>query len=186
MAADRRPRGPTDPDRAAKIARATFDVVRDRGIAGLTHRAVAAQADVPLGSTTYHYSDRNDLIESAIADAIAQSEEEISRWSTGLDRTNLAPRLAALLAAQTKTPATRKHLLVEYELYLAAARSADLRPLSRRWDAILRTVLEERVGRGPGRVYFATYNGLILESLISENALDQVDVEGLLVAIAPE
>jgi len=41
-----------DPDRRQRIIDAAIAVVGERGIAGLSHRSVAAAADVPLGSTT--------------------------------------------------------------------------------------------------------------------------------------
>jgi DNA-binding transcriptional regulator YbjK len=40
-----------DPDRRRRIIDAAFRVVAERGIAGLSHRSAAAEADVPLGST---------------------------------------------------------------------------------------------------------------------------------------
>ena len=147
---------------------------------------MAEAAQVPLGSTTYHYADRLQLIEAAMLEAIVESEGQITVWSEELDRTNVATRLAALLASQSTPGPGRDRLLVENELYLAAARAVELRPLSRRWDAILRDVLEERIGQRPGRVYFAAYNGLILESLISEEPLDRAEMEGLLDAIKLE
>ena len=43
---------------------------RGNGLAGLTHRAVADEAGVPLGSTTYYFADRNDLLVAAMHVAI--------------------------------------------------------------------------------------------------------------------
>src|SRR3954454_22150107 len=55
-----------DPHRRDRIARAAITVVAERGIAGLGHRAVAAEADVPLGSTTYHFATLDDLLVAAL------------------------------------------------------------------------------------------------------------------------
>jgi TetR/AcrR family transcriptional regulator, regulator of biofilm formation and stress response len=49
-----RKRSANDPERQQRIAEAAIQVVADRGVEGLTHRAVAAGAEVPLGSTTYY------------------------------------------------------------------------------------------------------------------------------------
>ncbi|MFE5707230.1 TetR/AcrR family transcriptional regulator [Rhodococcus koreensis] len=182
----RSPRGPTDRERASRIARATIDVLRQGGLAGLTHRAVARQADVPLGSTTYHYANRQALLEAAIRVGIAEFEELIAQWAVGLDANNVASRLATLIATQSFPGEARDGILVEYELYLASARTVDLRPLSHQWDAVLRTVLEDRVGKSAGRVYFAAYVGLMFESLISDEPLDQAEVERILGAIVPD
>ena len=183
MTTARRPRGPTDPQRASRIAHATIDVIRRRGLGGLTHRAVAEQAEVPLGSTTYYYANRQALLAAAMEVAIAEFEQLIAGWAVGLGRVNVTSRLAELLRRQSAPGAARERLLVEFELYLAAARSVELRPLSQRWDAVLRNVLEDVLGQDAGRVYFAAYNGLILESLISEETLREDDVKRLLASI---
>lgn len=183
MTTARRPRGPTDPDRASRIAAATTQVLRQSGIGGLTHRAVARQAEVPLGSTTYHFSTRQELLAAALLESIVENERLIAEWAIGLDSTNVAARLAALLEEQTTTDVARNRILVEHELYLAAARDANLRALSRRWDAVLRDVLKARVGVGPARVYHAAYMGLLMESVVSEEPLDRAGLENLLSTI---
>lgn len=160
-----------------------MDVVRRRGIAGLTHRAVAEQAGVPLGSTTYHYANRGELLAVAMRAAISEHEAFIAEWSQGLDATNVASRLASLLAAGSR-PEAHSRSVVEYELYLAAVRTVELRPLSRQWDAVLRDVLVDRLGVRAGRLHFAAYNGLMLEALITAEPLDETEVEEVLTAIA--
>ncbi len=39
------------------------------GIAGLSHRGVAAEADVPLGSLTYHFATLEELLVAALRQA---------------------------------------------------------------------------------------------------------------------
>ena len=58
-----------DPERRQRIIDAAIRVVGDRGIAGLSHRTVAAEADVPLGSTTYHFKTLDDLMVAALRQA---------------------------------------------------------------------------------------------------------------------
>ena len=36
-------------------------MIAEHGVAGTTHRLIAAAADVPLGSLTYHFSSLEDL-----------------------------------------------------------------------------------------------------------------------------
>ena len=179
----RRPRGPTDSERASRIANATIQVLGRTGIAGLTHRAVAAQAAVPLGSTTYHYASRHDLLAAAILKSIMDNEAEIRDWAEGLNRDNLVEKLATLLEVSTAPGAARERTLVEWELYLAAARDENLRALSRRWDGVLRGALKERVGNKAARAYFALYQGLLVESLTKEEALEHDDLRKILNAI---
>ncbi len=48
-----------------KINRATLQIIKRDGMRGVRHRAVAKEAGVPLGATTYHYSNIENLIVSA-------------------------------------------------------------------------------------------------------------------------
>ena len=45
----------------------TLGVIAEHGVAGTTHRRVAAAAGVPLGSTTYYFADLADLLGAAFA-----------------------------------------------------------------------------------------------------------------------
>ena len=56
-----------DPDRKSRIIDAAIDVIAEAGVAGTTHRRIAAAADVPLGSLTYHFTGLDDLLEQAFS-----------------------------------------------------------------------------------------------------------------------
>lgn len=49
----------------ATINRATLQIIKRDGMRGVRHRAVAKEAGVPLGATTYHFKNIEDLIVSA-------------------------------------------------------------------------------------------------------------------------
>ncbi|TYR32953.1 TetR/AcrR family transcriptional regulator, partial [Streptomyces parvus] len=55
-----------DPERRTRIIDAALTVIAADGIAGLSHRTVAAEADVPLGSTTYHFASLDELLVAAL------------------------------------------------------------------------------------------------------------------------
>ncbi|WDE09884.1 TetR/AcrR family transcriptional regulator [Thalassomonas haliotis] len=52
-------------DTKNKILTATLEIIKTQGMRAVRHRAVAAEAGVPLGSTTYHFSSIDDLLSSA-------------------------------------------------------------------------------------------------------------------------
>jgi len=52
-------------DTKNKILTATLEIIKTQGMRAVRHRAVATEAGVPLGSTTYHFSSIDDLISSA-------------------------------------------------------------------------------------------------------------------------
>ncbi len=80
----KRTRGPNDPDRRNRIARAAITVIAERGINALTHRMVAAEAGVPLGSTTYHFATLDDLVAVALDEAARRNIDALREWNAAL------------------------------------------------------------------------------------------------------
>ncbi len=57
-------------------------VVRD-GVRGVRHRAVAAEAQVPLSATTYYFKDIEDLLTDTFAQYVARSADYMAtRWAS--------------------------------------------------------------------------------------------------------
>jgi DNA-binding transcriptional regulator YbjK len=52
--------------RRAEIIEATLRVIERDGVAGVTHRTVAAEAGVPTTSTTYHFTSLDDLLTATL------------------------------------------------------------------------------------------------------------------------
>jgi DNA-binding transcriptional regulator YbjK len=169
-----RPRGATDRERRLRITQAAIEVVGERGVAGLTHRAVAKAAGVPLGSTTYHFATLDDILEAALQKALDDNREQRMQWASTLpDDVDLADALAEL--TEQETGPGRAQVLVEYELYLAALRHPSLQALSRAWSEVLVEVLLPHTDIGTARALATLNNGLYLESLISGEPLRASD-----------
>ena len=113
------------------ILRATLEVIAAHGTDGVTHRAVAARAGVPLSATTYWFSSRDDLLEETLRFA-ARAEVErfeglvVELATAQLSVSEWAQAMAAALAGELGAHRTR-HLAL-YELGLEAARRPALRP----------------------------------------------------------
>lgn len=178
-----RVRGPNDQGRADRIATAAMKVVAANGLAGLTHRAVAEAAGVPLGSTTYYFADRNALLVAAMRVAIRAERRLIARHLEAGGQ-SLPQQLAALLAAQTATRAARDRARAAYELYVVGARAEDLRPVSAEWDAVLREAIAARCDSQTARDLYAAVSGLALEAAVADTAIVAADAERLLEKIA--
>ena len=58
------------------ILEATVRVLIRDGLAGVTHRAVAREAEVPLAATTYYFSSKEELLGEALT---LMAEDEITR-----------------------------------------------------------------------------------------------------------
>ena len=153
------------------------------GLAGLTHRSVAEEAKVPLGSTTYYFADRNDLLVAAMEVAINVERGLIARYVESTEGT-LAQRLGKFLSAQTVNRSSRDRLRAAYELYVVAARSASLRKISAQWDAVLRDAIACRCDEETARQLYAVVSGLALESAVADTRVDAAKATRLLERVA--
>lgn len=155
-----------DPQRGERILDAAIAVIAERGVAGTTHRLIAAAADVPLGSLTYHFSSLEDLRAQAFI--------------------RLSERLSVTYAAHFEGVATREGFVdavtdlihgdagadaaewaVTYELYLAALRDPALRDVTENWMRSSREVLERFVDADTARSVDALIEGLIMHRMLS-------------------
>jgi len=117
-------------ERRERILRATLAVIATSGIAGVTHRRVAEEAGVPLGSLTYWFSAKDDLLREALRRFV---DEEAARLhalaeelGTGAEPAEAAARFAAVL----EDPDEPGEQLAQFELYLEAARNPALRDIA--------------------------------------------------------
>lgn len=161
---------PRDPHRRQRILDAARALIPVHGIAGLTHRLIAAEAGVPVGSTTYYFADLADLTEAALADTAAATREALRGWSAALaDSEDLPATLAALTADHL---ARSEQLLTVNELYLAAARLPELRPLARVWFDGLVDALAPHTGAVAARAIATYLDGALLHALTAERVPD--------------
>jgi DNA-binding transcriptional regulator YbjK len=163
--------------RRAALLDATLRVVARDGAAGASHRAVAAEAGVPLGSTTYYFESREQMLLDALryaADAevalIAQRLRELDG-----DRLDLAgSRRAVVEWALQEVSEDRAHLLVaRHQLRLEALRSPELRAVYGTWTgaslALVQTFLARAGSRDPGAdaaVLVAAIDGVTLNAVV--------------------
>src|SRR3954451_18677272 len=53
-------------ERIDEILRATLDVIRREGLGAVTHRTVAEESGIPLGSLTYYFTSKQELLRAAL------------------------------------------------------------------------------------------------------------------------
>ena len=95
--------------RREQILEATLRVIGRSGRQAVTHRAVAEEAGVPLGSTTYYFESRDDLLRQALEHVAAS---EVGRYGSASRRTSrkvktpqeLADKLIDELVARGEGP----------------------------------------------------------------------------------
>ncbi|MEV0169920.1 TetR family transcriptional regulator [Streptomyces sp. NPDC050803] len=155
-----------DPERRQRIIDAAIRVVGEKGLAGLSHRSVAAEADVPLGSTTYHFSTLDELMVAALRQANEGFAKVIaSRGGLQDPCADLAHELAGWMGEWLAGDRTGVEL--EYELYLAALRRPALRPVAAEWARDLADLLARHTDPLTARALVALMDGICLQVLLT-------------------
>jgi DNA-binding transcriptional regulator YbjK len=120
------PAATTGPPRRRAILDAALRVVARDGAEALTHRRVAEEAAVPLGSTTYYFVSRDEMLREALGHHAAAAMAllaEVAAQHTPRSVAELVASLVAMVEHEFEEPS---RVLVEYEFILRAARDADL------------------------------------------------------------
>ncbi|PWH06014.1 TetR family transcriptional regulator [Brachybacterium endophyticum] len=150
-----------DPDRRDRIIDACLEVIAEHGLAGTSHRRVAAAADVPLGSMTYHFAGMDELLREAFtrfADSVAQKAE---RRMAGADHRDGA--LAEFgRNIDEDVFGTQRELILTLELYTLAARRPEFRDITTAWMARTRATLEPFVDERTAQLLDAMNEGLTI------------------------
>ncbi|MFH8569834.1 TetR/AcrR family transcriptional regulator [Streptomyces sp. NPDC017993] len=156
-----------DPDRRQRIVDAAIAIVGERGIAALSHRRVAAAADVPLGSTTYHFATLDDLLVAALRRINATCLGDFARWVDSIDpAVPLVDEVTRLV--EESLGGDRARMELEYELYLAALRHEAVRPVAAECLDEMVRLLGRRIGDLPtARAVVAFVDGLVLQHLLT-------------------
>ncbi|GAA4602762.1 DNA-binding transcriptional regulator YbjK [Actinoplanes octamycinicus] len=181
---ERRTQRARDPEaRRAALAVATMEVIAESGVGRTTHRAVAARAGLPLGATTYYFPTLDDLIAAGLQHACDAMQADLDEWAA---RLAAAPDLPAELTTLTSEYlADRRQVRIEYELCVAAARDAALRPLAAAWMDGLPEVLEPAIGAAAARDVCALLDGIILRALVTEGELDEPGLTAAIRRLVP-
>ncbi len=94
--------------RRRQILEAALRIVVRDGVRGVRHRAVAAEAEVPLSATTYYFKDISDLITDTFTLFV---DRGVAKYRD-LIETSQAPLLAALVRLRAE-PSSRDEIVFE-------------------------------------------------------------------------
>jgi DNA-binding transcriptional regulator YbjK len=120
--------------RREQILEAALRVIGRSGREAVTHRAVAEEAGVPLGSTTYYFDSRDDLLAEALEHVAAEAVRRYARLAGELRSVSSAEELAdGLLSELIAAAENRTAYIAEYELWLEAGRRPELREAAQSW-----------------------------------------------------
>ncbi|MDT0265124.1 TetR family transcriptional regulator [Streptomyces sp. DSM 44915] len=179
-----------DPERRERIVAAAVRVLEHRGIGGLTHRAVAAEAQVPLGSTTYHFDGGDALLVAALERVNADWLGALERWITEVAApardagAPLGDHVVALLDDWLGPRRAATELL--YELYFAGLQRPALRPLAAHClDEMVRLVEPLAGDPATARAAIALLDGMVIQQLLSGRRQSPDEVRATLGRLFP-
>ena len=173
--------------RRLHLLQTTLRLIADQGIDAVSHRSVADAAGVPLGSTTYWFSSRQDMLRQALEHFARIEIETLREHLAGvlgkrLSRQRLVNEFADLLVPQLGEE--RWRTVAQYALMQEAARQPELQDVCREWSQAWLEALAEMFtslgARSPmleARMFLAMLDGLLLEQL----AAPDEDVENTVI-----
>jgi TetR/AcrR family transcriptional regulator, regulator of biofilm formation and stress response len=171
------------------IIAATVRIVAREGVAAVTHRRVAGEADVALSSTTWHFATKADILEAALHWTARREVERIRAIADRLGDTDFDPsawaqELGDWLLEQVTSE--REIAVALYRLQVELLGSGGAPDVHREWGEELRAVGERVLDRSPTttpeldvRLVVATLDGLRMGVLNS----GEQDVEWLRLAV---
>ena len=168
-----------DPDRRDRIIDAAVDVIAEHGVAGTTHRLIAAAADVPLGSLTYHFTGLDDLCAQAFALHAERMAVKYEAHFAGVRSTeDVVDAVTDLVHADAD--ADDRDWAVAYELFLAALRAPALRTVTESWMRRSRAVLERFVDPTTSRGVDALIEGLVMHKVLSTRPVSRAETHEII------
>ena len=123
-----------------RIIRGAAEVIRRDGLQACTHRAVAEEAGVSVGTKTYQFRTLDELLEAVMQLAIEEFTHSTRRW---LEIHNTGSPESVLTRFVLWTLSERSRLSAEYELFVAAVSRPLLRPCAMNWLHVHEQLLME-------------------------------------------
>jgi DNA-binding transcriptional regulator YbjK len=144
----------------------TLAVIAEHGVAGTSHRRVAAAADVPLGSMTYHFASLHELLLLAFTHLAQTAADEFDARMAAIEpggdaRAEIVDALIDDLAGNARSA------VLTYELYALAARDPEFRVETQAWMNRTRASLQRHFDPDTARVLDALIEGLVIHATLS-------------------
>ena len=162
-------------DRREEILRAALRLIGSRGMHHVTHRDVAAEADVPLGSTTYYFATKEELLTEALRLFVAEEAARLHAAAERFQGVRAGPEVVAdAIVAEIGTTLTRPvEQVAQFELYLEATRTPALAEEAKAcfaaYEEIAVAALRSGGAEDPERIaplFIALIEGLMFRQLV--------------------
>jgi DNA-binding transcriptional regulator YbjK len=162
---NRRKRDPEARRRA--IVEAAAELIVEVGVDAVTHRMIAARADVPLGATTQYFKTLDDLRGAALQQLADQMNAQISALRVELSARGTTP--AVLTEIITAALRDARTMQVDRAVVTAAVHDPQLRAMGASVFAQLVTLLEPEYGADRALAASIFINGILFRTQIDDD-----------------
>lgn len=130
-----------------RILQSVLQVIGSDGVAAVTNRRIAAQAGVSLGSITYHFPSRTEMLRAALLGFVTDETARLTELAETYRDHGLSVVDAATLTEQVvRDLGWSAEQLAPFELYIQAGRDPDLQCAAAEcfaaYDALAVTILD--------------------------------------------
>lgn len=159
-----------DPERREKIIQATLEAVKTYGVHGVTHRKIAAIAQVPLGSMTYYFTGMDALL----SEAFTLFTENMSRqyqhfFAQVTDAEGACQAITEMIyGSQLTTP---DNMALMYQLYAYASGKPALKAVMQNWMQRSQNTLAQWFDLPTARALDAFIEGMTLHVVTDRTPL---------------
>lgn len=127
--------------RRREILVAALNVIAEGGADAVTHRRVAAKAGVPLGSLTYYFDSREELIREAFRLYIDEATEFVLGVEREIPPTSVADLVDLIVEIMRREFMQPEMVRAEYELILHASGDEQVARAYAGWERVLESRL---------------------------------------------
>lgn len=150
-------------NRRQRIISSAHELVRENGVADISFRDISTRSGVALGSLTYHYKNRIDLVRDV---AMFSKDRFLERFAAAVDsgsgEEDFAQDLANLLELLTVTH--REQLFADYEFFLYCINNEGLEDIAAEWSTKSMQLLRKRTNETTADMLNLLVEGMILHS----------------------
>ena len=176
------PRRRRDPEaRRNAIVLAAAELIVEVGVDAITHRKVAARAEVPLGATTQYFDTLDDLREAALQLLVAHVEVQIQGLREIIDDQGAKPSVIAAHLADLIADAPG--VQADRAVVTAAVHDPKLREIARALSRDLVAALEPAHGADRAMAAAVFIDGVLWHSQINDVPLPRHIIETALAGI---
>ncbi|WP_244303280.1 TetR/AcrR family transcriptional regulator [Leucobacter coleopterorum] len=172
-----------DPEaRRREILAAAAELIIETGAAAVTHRAIAARAEVPLGSTTQYFSSIDELREAALQQLATEIDHELEKVKSYVADIETAPE--RIVAELSEFLCDSRAVQAEIALTTAGTTDPRLRELALRWGDRLTDMLAEQIGRTRATAISVYLDGATIHAGLHDTPLGAVELAATIRALA--